>query len=202
MTLAAYGLAAGGYWAVTSSSSTAMAGPETDRPAIDPCSVPGGSDLRSLSAALPQAAFSEAYAACGWDVEFANGDQGYLGVSFYFPEYEESSSELDDEEDLPKAERHFDRERTEYLDGDISSYSSLEVLESRELDLGDEALVAHFTRGSEPPVSQARVLIRQGDGLVEVNFREIGDEGGNGVDFTVGEDILIGIAEQALSHLE
>ncbi len=196
-TLGAYVLVAGGIWAVTSSSGGSTSGPEFDGLPTQPCGVATGSQLSSVGAVLASASFSETTSSCWWDAEFSDGTHGLLNVSFRF---------ATDDGDTPlrsesEAEQAFEEESDQLLNGDDGDYWSVDVQESRTLDLGDESVVSHYLEGSDDKGSHARVLVRVGEFLVEVSARENWADRTGRADFTPDEEPLIGIAERAVAHL-
>lgn len=200
-TLGAYVLVGGGIWAVTSASGGSggtAAGPEFDGLPTDPCGVATGSQLGSVGAVLPSASFSEASSSCWWGAEFSDGTHGSLNVTFRFAT-DEDESPLRGESD---AERAFEEESAELLDGDDNDYWPVEVQESRSLDLGDESVVSHYLEGSDEKGSNARVLVRTGELLVEVSAREDWADRAGRSDFTADEETLVAVAERAVAHLE
>lgn len=195
-TLAIYGLVGGGVWAVTSSSSAFHASPALEGLDIDPCSGPSNSDLSSVNAALASASYSEAFTACWWSTEFANGAPGSLSVVYSVPENEEGERTRD----VSDTSRRFEEERGQLVDGSYS-VRSIEILEGRDLDLGDESFISHYLTGDDVRASNVTVLVRNAEYLVEIRVGETGEDATGRVDFTVGEEVIISIAEGAFGRL-
>ncbi len=196
VTLAVYGLVVGGVWAVTSSSGSHHAGPSLEGLDLDPCAAPGSSDLRSLNAVLASASYSEAGTACWWVTEFANGSPGSLRVTYSVPANEEGERTHDASDTASR----FAEERGKLIDG-TDGPRGIEILEGRDLDLGDESFVSHYLAGTDGQGSNATVLVRKAEYLVEIRVLETGEDRSGRVDFTVGEEVIISIAERALSRL-
>ncbi len=196
-TLAVYALVVGGAWALTSSSGGSVAGPEFDGLPTDPCSVPAGSELRGVGAVLPSSTFLATSSECRWSAEFSDGTRGAFSVVYRFP----VNADGDPERDAARAAETYEEERAGVVDGDAPDYRTIEVLESRTLDLGDESLVSHYLEGSDEPTSIAKVLVRQGDLLIEVAAQEHWEKKTGGADFTGDEETLVAVAERAVAHV-
>lgn len=197
-TLGVYALAAGAVWMVTSSSGASVAGPEFDGLPTDPCAAATSSELNGIDAVMPSATFSESRSSCWWGAEFSDGTYGSLNVNYRF---------ATDRDDVPlrdesETEEVFADEAADLLDGDGGEYWSIEVEESRTLDLGDESVVSHYLEGGDEKGSNAKVLVRVGDLLVEVSATEDWTDRTGRSDFTADEETLLAIAERAVAQLE
>ncbi|MCY9786489.1 hypothetical protein KIK06_21595 [Nocardiopsis sp. EMB25] len=199
-TLAAYVAVAGAAGTVFALTGSGTAAPEPvfDELPGDPCAAATGSELGALSAALPGQGYYDGGMRCNWVAEFSDGTVGRLTVSFQLPHDDDYEAVVDEEE----AEREYDEEAEDLL-GE-AEYQWRDVIESDELDgLGDEALVSHYVVGSgEEPRSQADVLVRVGTVLIEVSAGEAYGSATGEADFVDDEELLIAVAERAVTMLE
>ena len=198
-TLGVYVLVVGGVGAVIAGTgSGGTAGPEFEGLPTEPCSAAGGSQLGSLSASLPNASFSDSSSTCHWYVEYSDGSQGLLFVRYRLPT-DDDHEPLRGESD---AQEQYAEEADALRDGEDGDYWTQEILEARELDIGDESVVSHYREGTEELTSQAEVLVRSGGMLVAVEATELREQASGRADFTGDEETLVAIAEDALSLLE
>ncbi|WP_211716147.1 hypothetical protein [Nocardiopsis sp. MG754419] len=199
-TLGAYALVIGGVSAVMlgTGADTASAGPEFEGLPTQPCAAAGGSRLGSLSAHMPQANHTETYATCQWIAEYGDGTDGTLTVRFQIPT-DTDNEPLRTEDD---AREQYETESERLRKGEDSAHWPMEILDIRDLDLGDESIVSHFREGADDPAGRATVLVRSGALLVSVEARESWHEPTGDPDFTGDEETLIGLAEDALSLVE
>lgn len=199
MTLGVYVLVVGVAGAVIAGTgSGSAAGPEFEGLPTEPCSAASGSQLGSLSAMVATASFSEVGSSCQWYVEYSDGTQGTLSVRYRIPTD-------DDREPLrgeSNAQDQYAKEADALRDGEDGDYWTQEILEARDLDLGDESVVSHYRTGSGELNSQAEVLVRSGGVLVAVEAAEVWEQASGRADFTEDEETLIAIAENALTLVE
>ncbi|WP_156208169.1 hypothetical protein [Nocardiopsis sp. SBT366] len=132
---------------------------------------------------------------CVWSAEFANGTLGSLRVAYSLPWGDDGPNG-----GVEEAQRDFEEKRESLAEGYSSAYRL--VQEARALEIGDESFVTHFLEGSEEQGSVAQVHVRDAEYLVEVTLREVWEDQPSGVDFTLGEEVLISIAERAVDRLE
>ncbi|QRN81159.1 MAG: hypothetical protein JK586_06750 [Nocardiopsis sp. BM-2018] len=195
-TTGVYALIAGGFWLV-SSPGAAVAGPEFEGLPTDPCSVPNGSQLNSVSARLASAHLTPSSSRCVWHVEWSDGSQGNLNVRYRFP----VDSDNEPQRRASDVEREYEERFEQLTEGEVDDYWTVEVQESRELDVGEQAVVAHVREGYEDLRGKAEVLVLADGVLIDVWASETWDENPGRPDFTDDEDTLIAIAERAVSHL-
>ncbi|GAB2513824.1 hypothetical protein [Nocardiopsis aegyptia] len=201
-TLAAYTVVAGVVVAMNlTSDGGGMAGPEPeyDELPAEPCTAASRDDLGALSARMPSASFAAESSSCAWQAEFSDGSFGHLRVGFRLPTDGDSEPRVDES----AAEGDFEVRRGELVDGTDEEYWTLEVLESRELDIADEAVVSHFREGSFGETSsRAEVLVRVESVLVTVSASEPWEQRSGSADYTGDEEVLVSVAERAVTLLE
>lgn len=199
VTLGVYVLVVGVAGAViVGTDSGSGAGPEFEGLPTEPCSAANGSQLGSLSASMPNASFSDTYSSCQWYTEYSDGTQGTLSVSYRLPT-DDDHEPLRGESD---AQAQYAEEADALLDGEDGEYWTQEVLESRELELGDDSVMSHYREGSDDLTSNAEVLVRVGGVLVSVTAAEPWGNASGRSDFTADEETLIAITESALTLVE
>jgi hypothetical protein len=196
-TAGVYALAAGGLWLVSSSGASA-AGPEFDGLPADPCSVATGSQLNSVSARMASAHLSPSASRCSWSVEWSDGTLGSLSVRYRFP----VDSDNEPQRSASDVEEEYEERFEQLTDGEGDDYWTVEVQESRELDLGDQAVVSHFREGYQDLRGKAEVLVLADGVLIDVVANEAWEEKPGRPDFTGDEDTLVAIAERAVNSLE
>ncbi|RKS06468.1 hypothetical protein DFP74_2100 [Nocardiopsis sp. Huas11] len=199
-TLAAYAVVAGVVASATLTGGGAdPAGAQTG-PGVptEPCAAPSRSQLGGVSARMPTARFSETSASCAWYAEFSDGSLGFLHLAYRLP----SAGAADEAAAEATAEAEFELRRNELVDGSDDEYWTMEVLESREVGLGDEAVVSHFREGDDEVGSRAAVLVRAESVLVEVSASEPWEGRSGGTDFSGDEELLLSIAERAVTVLD
>lgn len=198
-TLGVYVLVVGVAGAVIAGTgSGGAAGPEFEGLPTEPCSAVSGSQLGSLSASMTNASFSDTSSICLWYVEYSDGAEGVLAVRYRLPT-DEDHEPLRGESD---AQDQYAEEADVLLNGEDGDYWTQEVLEARELELGDESVVSHYREGGDDMVATAEVLVRVGGVLVEVEASEVGEQASGRADYTGDEEMLIAIAESALTLVE
>ncbi|WP_197285862.1 hypothetical protein [Nocardiopsis sp. NRRL B-16309] len=199
-TLAAYAAVAGVVGAVTLTAEEGMAGPEPEFAELpaDPCAAASRSQLGAVSARMPSASFADERSTCSWHAEFSDGSPGHLSITFRLP----LDSDREPQVDESAAEAEFEERRSELVDGSDGDYWTVEVLESRELDIADESVVSHVVESDEESGSRAEVLVRVGSVLVEVSASEPWEVRTGRADLTGDEDVLVDIAERAATSLE
>ncbi|WP_017590174.1 hypothetical protein [Nocardiopsis ganjiahuensis] len=198
-TVGVYALVAGGIWLLAPSSAS-VTGPEFEGLPGDPCAVPTGSQLNSLSARMPSAQLSAADSRCSWSVEYSDGTRGSLNVRYWFPTDDDNQPKRGSSE----VEEAYEDRAEQLLDGTNGEddYWTVEVQESHEPDFGDQAVVSHFREGYEDLRGGAEVLVLADGVLIEVAAKEVGEETSGRPDFTGDEDTLVAVAERAVAHLE
>lgn len=199
-TLAAYAAVAGVVAAVVLTTGEGIAGPEPEYAELpaEPCTAASRSQLGAVSARMPSASFADDRSSCSWHAEFADGSAGHLRVGYRLPVDDDREPQVDES----AAEAEFEARRSELVDGSDGDYWSVEVLESRELDIADEAVVSHFVESDEESSSRAEVLVRVESVLIQVSVSEPWEVRTGRADFTGDEELLIAIAERAVTVLE
>lgn len=180
-----------------SSPGAAVAGPEFDGLPADPCSVPTSSQLNSVSARLASAHLSPSNSRCSWSVEWSDGSRGSLNVRYRFP----TDRDNEPQRSASDVEEGYEERFEQLTEGEEADYWTVEVQESRELDLGDQAVLAHVREGYEDLRGKAEVLVLAEGVLIDVWASEAWDENPGRPDFTGDEDTLIAIAERAVNRL-
>ncbi|MEV2278896.1 hypothetical protein AB0I72_25240 [Nocardiopsis sp. NPDC049922] len=201
VTLAAFVLVAGAVGAAfaLTGSGAATPEPEFDELPAEPCAAATRSELGAVSATLGSQSYHDGAVSCDWYAEFSDGTVGYLRVAFRLPTDDDYEPVVDEE----AAERQYAADAENLLGETDSEYAWLEVIESDELDLGDESLVSHNVDGpDDEPQSEAEVLARVGTVLVSVTASEPYGNSTGEADFTGDEELLIAIAERAVALLE
>ncbi|MFE3461419.1 hypothetical protein ACFXKD_28070 [Nocardiopsis aegyptia] len=201
-TLAAYTIVAGVVVAMNlTSDGGGMAGPrpEYEELPAEPCTAASRADLGALSARMPSASFAAESSSCTWQTEFSDGSFGHLSIGYRLPTDDENEPRVDES----AAEDAFERRRNDLVDGSGEEYWTLDVLESRELDIADEAVVSHFREGSfDVTSSRAEVLVRSESVLVTVSASEPWEQRSGRADYTGDEEVLVSLAERAVTVLE
>lgn len=199
-TLAAYAAVAGVVGSIVLGSGEGMAGPEPEYAELpaEPCAAASRSQLGAVSARLPSASFADERSSCSWHAEFSDGSPGHLRIGFRLP----ADGDREPQVDESAAEVEFELRRNELVDGFDGEHWSVEVLESRELDIADGAVVSHSVENGEEPGSRSEVLVRVESVLVEVSAHEPWETRTGRADFTGDEETLIAIAERAVTVLE
>ncbi|MFD3686891.1 hypothetical protein ACFWTE_18970 [Nocardiopsis sp. NPDC058631] len=199
-TLAAYAAVAGVAGTVMATTGGDRGGPEPQHEGLpaDPCSAASRSQLGAVSALLPSASFAEEAVSCTWYAEFSDGTVGVLSVRYRLP----LDTEGEPQHDESAAEDEYGSRSADLVEGNDDDYWTVEVQEARELDIADEAVVSHHREGSDESSSTAEVLVRVGGVLVEVSMNEGWESRTGSADFTGDEELLISIAERAVTALE
>lgn len=199
VTLGAYVLVAGAAGAVLAGGGGgSVSGPEFEGLPTESCGVASAAELDSVSATLPYASFSAISSSCGWGAEFSDGTEGFLRLEYRLP-VDEDREPL---RTVSDAEEEYEAESGRLLDGEDEGYWALEVLDSRELEFGDEAVLSHHLEGGDEKSSRVTVLARVEGVLVEVTAQERWDGRSGAADFTDDEEAIVAIAERAVSLLE
>jgi hypothetical protein len=207
-TLAAYTVVAGVVAAVVlTSGGEESAGPVPEYPELptEPCAIATRSQLGAVSARMPSASFTESNSSCAWFAQFSDGSIGFLRIAYRVPAHDADESEARESSRAVEeaAEAEFGQRSTELLDG-IDDYWTMEVLDAREFDLADGAVVSHVREGADASDlgSRAVVLARAERVVLEVSMSEPWDQRTGTSDYTGDEDLLISIAERAVAALE
>lgn len=160
----------------------------------EPCAVPSWSHLAAVSGRMPSATFGEASSSCVWYARFSDGSIGFLSLEYWLP----SGAGTDE----VVAEAEFGERSGDLVHGMEWDSWTMEVLESRDLDIADEALLSHLREGDGEVSNRAVVLVRAENILVTVQANESWETRTGASDFTGDEELLISVAERAVTALE